>query len=125
MLQLLLGGDGEISRLDGRLLLPVDLFLPIGLVLPVDLVLATALNQSLGLGSVVTYILLSDLGGLLSVLLGNGAELSGLGIDNLAGVLQLVVNELLVGSVDERGEKDDSGADDGETPVWDDLDEVV
>jgi hypothetical protein len=40
-------------------------------------------------------------------------------------VLKLGVDELLVGGVDERGEKDDSGGDHGQAPVGDDLDEVV
>jgi hypothetical protein len=65
------------------------------------------------------------LGGLLGVLLGNRAELGRLSANNLAGVLELGVNELLVGGVDERGEEDDRGGDDSQAPVGDDLDEVV
>lgn len=59
------------------------------------------------------------------MLLGNRAELSRLGADNLAGMLELGVDELLVGGVDERGEEDDGGGDDGQAPVGNNLDEVV
>jgi hypothetical protein len=43
----------------------------------------------------------------------------------LASVLDVVVDELLGRLVDERGEEDDRGADQGEAPEWDDLDQVV
>lgn len=59
------------------------------------------------------------------MLLGNGAELGRLGIDSLAGMLELGVDELPVGQVDERREEDDRGGDQGEAPVGDDLDEVI
>jgi len=45
--------------------------------------------------------------------------------DDLAGVVDVVVDEVLVGDVDERGEVDDSGEDEGESPGWRDLDEEV
>jgi hypothetical protein len=40
-------------------------------------------------------------------------------------VVQLVVDELLVGGVDERGKEEDRSGDHGQAPVGDDLDEVV
>jgi hypothetical protein len=61
----------------------------------------------------------------LGVLHGDRAELGRLSANNLAGVLELGVNELLVGGVDQRSEEDDRGGDDGQAPVGDDLDEVV
>lgn len=104
-LEILLGSSREIGRLQLR-----------GL---------SSLDQRLRLGGVVSHILLSNLGGLLGVLLRNGAELSSLGIDDLPGMLQLAVDKLLVGGVDEGGEEGDSRGDHGKTPVRDDLDEVV
>lgn len=52
-------------------------------------------------------------------------DLLGLGVDDVGCVLDVVVDELLVRLVDERGEEDDRGTDQGEAPEWDDLDEVV
>ena len=91
----------------------------------VDLMAAIAVEQRLRLGSVVAYNLLSDLCGLLGVLLRNGAELSSLSIDNVTSMLQLPVNKLLVRGVDERRKEDDSRSNQRETPVRNDLDQVV
>jgi hypothetical protein len=52
-------------------------------------------------------------------------DLLGLGVDDVGCVLDGVVDKLLVRLVDERGEEDDRGADQGEAPEWDDLDQVV
>jgi hypothetical protein len=52
-------------------------------------------------------------------------DLLGLGVDDVGCVLDVVVDELLVRLVDERGEEDDRGGDQGEAPEWDDLDQVV
>jgi len=52
-------------------------------------------------------------------------DLLGLGVDDVGCVLDVVVDELLVRLVDERGEEDDRGVDQGEAPEWDDLDQVV
>lgn len=82
-------------------------------------------DEGLGLGSVVTHVLLGSLGGLLGVLLGNGAELGRLGANDLTGVVELVVDDLTVGGVDERDKEENRGGDDGQTPVGNDLDEVV
>ena len=86
---------------------------------------ASGLDQGLSLGSVVTHVLLGDLGSLLRVPLNHGAELRGLRRENLTGLVELLVDELLVGDVDEGHEKDDSGCEQGETPVGHNLDKVV
>lgn len=86
---------------------------------------ASTANQLLSLGGVVAHILLGDLSSLGSALLGGVTELLGLGVDNLAGVMELVVNDFLVVLVDKRGEEGDSGADQGKTPVGDNLDKIV
>lgn len=59
------------------------------------------------------------------MLAGQLLELRGLGIDDVGRLPQVVVNELLVGGVDERDEEEQSGADERETPVGHNLDEVV
>lgn len=105
-LQIFLGRGGEIGRLEGRLLLG-------------------GLDERLGLGGVIAHVLLGHLGSLLCVLLGDGAELGRLGIDHVAGMLELRVDELLVGGVDEGREEDDGSGEHGQAPVGDDLDEVV
>lgn len=56
---------------------------------------------------------------------GDLAKLLGLGVDDLLGVLKVVVDELLVGGVDQRSGEENSGADERETPVRDDLNEPV
>lgn len=82
-------------------------------------------NHLLSLGGVVAHVLLGDLGGLGGVLLGSGPQLGGLGVDDIGRLLELVVNQLLVAGVDKRHEEGGRGGDKGETPVGDDLDEVV
>jgi len=52
-------------------------------------------------------------------------DLLGLGVDDVGCVLDVVVDELLIRLVDERGEEDDRGGDQGEAPEWNDLDQVV
>ena len=117
-LEVLGGRRREVSRLQaGRLARRLRLRL---------LSLGTGtMDQGLGLGGVVTQVLLGQVGGLLRVLLSGRAELSSLGVDKVAGLLELVVDELLVGGVDERSKEDDGGADHGQSPVRDDLDQVV
>jgi hypothetical protein len=52
-------------------------------------------------------------------------DLLGLGVDDVGCVLDVVVDKLLVGLVDERGEEDNRGGDQGEAPEWDNLNQVV
>ena len=111
---LLLGGDGEIG---GPILL-------VGGRGHAGIGRATA-DDLLGLGGVVTHVLLGELGSVGGVLLGDGPQLGGLGVDDVARLLQVAVDELLVGGVDERSEEDDGGGDQGEAPVRDNLDQEV
>ena len=84
-----------------------------------------ALDQGLGLGGVLASILLGDLGGMLGVLLGDGAQLGRLGGDEVLGVLELGVDGLLVLEVDERAEEGDGRREKGEEPIGEELDEEV
>jgi hypothetical protein len=52
-------------------------------------------------------------------------DLLGLLVDHVGGVLEVVVDKLLVGLVDERAEEEDGCGDQGKAPEWDDLDQVV
>lgn len=85
----------------------------------------TTTEQLLGLGAVVAEILLGDLRSLARVRGGNPPELLGLGVDDTLRVLNVVVDQLLVGGVDQRHGEDEGGADKGESPVRDDLNEPV
>jgi len=84
-----------------------------------------ATDELLGLGGVVSHVLLGDLGVLGCGLLGSLAELGGLSADDLGGLAEVLVDELLVRLVDERGEEEGSGGNQREAPVRNDLDEVV
>jgi hypothetical protein len=86
---------------------------------------ASATNHLLSPGSIVSCILLCSLGGSGGMVASELLDLLGLGVDDVGCVLDVVVDELLVRLVDERGEEDDRGADQGEAPEWDDLDQVV
>lgn len=59
------------------------------------------------------------------MLLCNALYLSSLGVDCLGGVLDVVVDKLLVGGVDERDKECDTGSDNSETPVRHKLDKEV
>ena len=52
-------------------------------------------------------------------------DLLGLLVDNVGSLFELAIDQLLVGLVDERGEEEDGGREEGKTPEWDDLDKVV
>jgi hypothetical protein len=49
----------------------------------------------------------------------------GLLVDDILCLCDVVVNSLLVGLVYERGDEDNGGRDQGKTPEWNNLDEVV
>lgn len=87
--------------------------------------LTSTLDQGLGLSGIIANILLGELGGLLRLLLGNSADLRGLGIDDVAGLLELLVDELLVGGVDKGRKEDDGGGNQCKAPGGDDLDKIV
>ena len=84
-----------------------------------------AAEHLLDLASVVASVLLAHGSELIGLLLSNAANLGSLGVDGLGSILDLLVNELLVGGVDKRNQESYSGADNSETPVGDELDEEV
>lgn len=84
-----------------------------------------ARQESLDLAGVVASILLAESGDLVELLLGNILDLGGLGVNQVGGVLDLRIDKLLVAGVDQGNKEDDGGADDGKTPVGDELDEEV
>jgi hypothetical protein len=63
--------------------------------------------------------------GLVGVLGGDFAELLSLLVGDLSGVVEVGVDELLVGDVDQRSEVDDAGGDEEQAPLGSDLDEEV
>lgn len=62
---------------------------------------------------------------LVGVLSGNLAELRGLLVGELGGVVEVAVDQFLVLDVDQRSEVDDAGGEEQETPLGSDLDEEV
>lgn len=59
------------------------------------------------------------------MLTGELAHLLGLLTSDSGSLVELLVNELLVGLVDERAEEEEGDTNEGETPNWDNLDQVV
>lgn len=86
--------------------------------------LATA-EHFLCLGSVITHELLGHLGSVSSVGAGQTLELRGLGVDNFLRILKVVVDQLLVGGVDQGHGEQEGGGDECKTPVWDNLNKPV
>lgn len=77
------------------------------------------------LGRVVADEVLGGCRGGRDLLRGELLDLRGLLVDDGGGVGDLLVDELLVGLVDQRGQEEDRGGDEGEAPEGHDLDEVV
>lgn len=86
--------------------------------------LATA-EHLLGLGSVVSHELLGHLGSVGGVRAGEALELFSLGADNVLCILNVVVDQLLVGGVDQGHGKEEGGGNERKTPVWNNLNEPV
>lgn len=86
--------------------------------------LATA-EHLLGLGSVVSHKLLGHLSGVGGVCTGDALELFSLGANNILCILNVVIDQLLVGGVDQGHSKEEGGGNERKAPVWDDLDEPV
>lgn len=59
-----------------------------------------AANHVLDLASVITGVLLAKSSKLIGLLLGGVADLSSLSVDDFGGILEVLIDELLVGSVD-------------------------
>lgn len=132
MLNVLLGGRWEISVLEGGQVRLMSVAVGDGLAivrgtvgLAILLSAGGILDERLGLGSIIAQVLLCDLSGLFSVLSDKAADLMSLVIDDLAGVSKLAVDELLVGGIYERSEESDRGSNQGQSPVGNNLDEVV
>lgn len=79
----------------------------------------------LSLGSVVTNILLGELGSLGGVLASDLSKLLALRVDNVTSLLDVVVDEFLVSRIDKRRKENDRGGDQGKAPVGNDFDKVV
>lgn len=84
---------------------------------------AVAAQNLLDLFSIVSSILLADGGEMVGLLLSSISNLGSLGIDGIGSSLELLVNKLLVGGVDQGGEEGDGGSDDGKNPVGEHLDQ--
>ena len=52
-------------------------------------------------------------------------DLFGLLVDDGGDIVQVGIDELLVGLVDERRDKQDGSREEAEAPEWDNLDQVV
>lgn len=82
-------------------------------------------HELLRLLSVFTGVLTDGLGSLTSVLCGEILDLGCLLVDGVAGVAKVLIDELLVGDVDERSEEDKAIADQGKSPKGHEPHEVV
>lgn len=85
----------------------------------------TTAEHLLGLSSVVAHELLGHLGGVGGVGASNLLELLSLGVDNVLRILKVVVDQLLVGGVDQGHSKEEGGGNERKTPVWNNLNEPV
>lgn len=82
-------------------------------------------HQVLGLGGVLSSVGLDSLSGLAGVRGGKILDLRSLLVDGSRSAAEVLVDELLVGDIDERSEEQDTVTDQGETPDWHELDEEV
>ena len=82
-------------------------------------------DVALSLGGVVPSILLHARRGTVGVVVGHILHLACLGVDDLGGVGQVGVDELLVVDVDQRAKVGQRGSDEGQAPEGDDLDQPV
>lgn len=110
------GGSWEILALDG---VGLDLGGRAG-----DFALVLA-NQFLSLGRVLAGSALGNLGNVIGVVSSKIAELRGLGVDDLACVGELLVNDTLVLDVDQGREVDNRSGNESKAPGRDKLDQEV
>ena len=108
--------NGSTGELRGGVLADVAL---------VDGGLLGAPNVLLSEANVLRGRLAGSLHSLVGVLGGDFAELLGLLVGNLGGIVEVRVDELLVGYVDQRSEVDDAGRDEDKAPLGSDLDKEV
>jgi hypothetical protein len=114
---LISGSSGELGLLGSR----------VGVLRHVDLLArrSLALKEILDLAAVVADVLLADVGNLLHLLRSDALDLGSLAVDELGSVVELLVDEFLVRSVDQRHNKGNSGTNESKTPDGNELDEVV
>jgi hypothetical protein len=86
---------------------------------------AVLVDGLLCLGSVLLSVALYGLGSISSVLVGETLDLRSLLASDLAALLELGINNLLVLDVDEGSEVGDESRDQGQAPERDELDEEV
>lgn len=62
---------------------------------------------------------------MIGLLLSDAANLSSLGVDGFRSVLQMVIDDLLVGGIDQGSKKGNRNGKNSKAPVRDELDKVV
>lgn len=117
--------DGVLSRRRGELGLLDDRGSGLGGLLNLLARTMVASEEVMDLAAVVAGVLLANGRNLLHLLRGNISDLSGLRVDELRGVVELLINKLLVGGVNQRNKENDSGANNSKAPVGNELDKVV
>jgi hypothetical protein len=122
-LRSLCGLDGVLGRRRGKL----GLLSRNGLLGLVNLLARRSLatEKVLDLAAVVASVLLADVRDLFHLLRSDTLDLGSLGVDEFRSVVELLVNQLLVGRIDQGNNEGDSGTDDSKSPVRNKLDEVV
>lgn len=117
--------DGVLSGRRGELGLLDDRSSGLGGLLNLLARTMVASEEVMDLAAVVAGVLLANGRNLLHLLRGNISNLGGLRVDELGGVVELLINKLLVGGVNQRNKENDSGANNSKAPVGNELDEVV
>ncbi len=82
-------------------------------------------DHLLRLSRVVSNQMLCRFGGTRSLLASELLDLFGLLRDNGGNIFNLRINDLFVGLVNQRSEEEDCGCQEGKTPEWNNLDEVI
>jgi len=82
-------------------------------------------HQFLSLSRVLADGALDNLGSVASMLGCEVAELTSLLVDDVAGVVEVVVDKLLVLDVKQRSEEEDGGKYESDSPRWSEFDEEV
>lgn len=87
--------------------------------------LSSATHNFLCFGSVVACVLFDTFQSLACSFAGDTFDLSGLLGDDIRGMFQLTINDVLVLDIDQGAEVEDACAEEGETPQWHNLNQVV
>lgn len=86
---------------------------------------AATTQHLLNLSSVITSVLLAHGGDVIGLLLGDASKLGSLSIDCIRSVLEVVINQLLVGGVNQGHEEGYRGGNNGKAPVRHELYEMI